>query len=217
LSLGRPGNDDTSEDTPPAAAGTHRPAATPARPATAGGIDLQEARRFLERAIARQSFRNDPALADELAQEALVNLHRFLAAGGEPRNLEALLNTLAQRTFINHLRRERARKRVFEATPENAPERADRGPRPDDGADPVDLIEFVTLEHFAATSASCLELARHYFDGLDWERVATRLGLQPATVRQRWSRCRESLFACARTEGSALWALGPAFEEREAR
>jgi DNA-directed RNA polymerase specialized sigma24 family protein len=178
-----------------------------ARRSAGGAIDWDHARRFLREALLRMPYRKDPDLVEDLVQEALVRLLRFTRGGLPIRNLDALMNTLAKRTLVDYLRHKGVRESVMADCEGEIPDTPDPGPRPDESGDRLALIEFLVVEHFTATSAPCLELARHFFDSLDWNEVARLLGRAPTAVRKQWSRCVEGLRAAARTEGSALWVF----------
>ncbi len=156
----------------------------------------------------RKLFCKDSDLLDDLTQEALVRLHRFVDGGQRPQNLDALMNTMTQRTFIDFVRRDRVRKGIFKESGDESVDSADPGPGPDDPGDPLAMIEFVVMEFFRSSSSPCLELARQYFDCLNWNEVARSQGKTRDAIAKQWSRCVEVLRQTARLEGSVLWILG---------
>lgn len=167
-----------------------------------------EARRFLADRLRRELHGRDADSLDDLAQEALVRLLRAVRRAGAL-NLEALMTSIAHRTAVDHIRRRHRWSRLVESVPDpaDAPGAATApaaGP-PDDS---LERLRFVVLEHFAADSPGCHELARAYFESRDWRRVAQDLGRSHDAVRRQWSRCVDALRAEAARDGGRLmdWA-----------
>lgn len=179
------------------------PAGAPAAPVGEAGIHWDRAREFVRRRLAYELPPSGRANLDDLTQECLVRLLRFVRR--EPVvNLEALLTQLARRTAIDALRR-RTRWRALVASDDAAvAAAADPAARPEEPGDPLERLQFVVVEFFAARDARCRELAAPYFAGQDWKSVASATGRSHDVVRKQWSRCLELLRAAARDERGPL-------------
>lgn len=121
---------------------------------------------------------------DDLVQEGIVRLLR-LRRRERVENLEALLVTLAHRTWIDYTRRRARWRRIFELR-----DRDTEDPRAGEEASMGDAerrIQLVILR--IAEGEECRRLAADFFAERDWNAVARERGLSPAAVRKRWSRC----------------------------
>ena len=183
-----------------------------AEPATAvagvSDVDWETARSFLRRQLAKALDRVEPAVIEDLTQEAAIRLLRAVRREGA-RNLEALMTTVARRTRIDFIRHRRCWSAVLTPLDETVADVPDPARSGLDGAgDPLERLEFMVLEFFRSCSAPCLQLAEFYFSEQDWRSVSNRVGLGYEAVRKQWSRCVEKLRAHARlSEGFlAAWA-----------
>lgn len=164
-----------------------------AAPVGAPVLDAARARGFLLAAVRHRLGARHADDHEDLAQEALVRLLRVLRR--EPvRNLEALMNTLADRVVIQHDRRRRRWSILVQPFDPAAHDRPDPSTRAQAAlGDPVHRLRFTVLEFFAAHHSPCAELARAFFARTPWEKVAAAAGLNPDAVRRRWSRCLDRL------------------------
>jgi RNA polymerase sigma factor (sigma-70 family) len=172
-------------------------------------VDWDAARRFMRRIVRSRLDREDPAVHDDLVQEALVRLLRAIR-GEKPRDLEALMAEIAHRVTVDHLRRRKRWKLLVEPASEGLLEQAPAvSPVNTEPGDPVARIRFVVLNYFG--DSDCGDLAQAYFAQLDWMRVAERVGRSHAAVRKQWSRCLERLRQAVAREPSlaplADWAV----------
>ncbi len=167
----------------PRVAPMHRSSDSPA-------CDWDEVRRGFRRLLGALAGPADPALVDDLVQEACVRLLR--AARREAvREPEALMTVLARRTWYDHLRRTvRTRERFAPLGDDH-----DRVPAPAPGGDPrlgdpAERLVLVVQEIFAARGADeCRGLLRDFLAATNWRTLAERLGVDHAALRKRWSRC----------------------------
>ncbi len=181
------------------------PDAGPAGAANEAEVRWDQASDFVRRRLAVELPPASHGLIDDLAQECLVRLLRYLRRE-RVQNLEALLTEVARRTAIDALRR-RTRWTALVREDETAIETAaDPRARAESLGDPLERIEFVVLEYFTARDARCRDLAVAYFDGWDWKRVAAATGRSHDGIRKQWSRCVELLRAAAGAGGDPLLA-----------
>jgi DNA-directed RNA polymerase specialized sigma24 family protein len=181
-----------------------RPAGSP--PATLGEDEIHwdRAREFIRRRLTLELSTSSLAQLDDLTQECLVRLLRFVRRERVV-NLEALLTQLARRTAIDGLRR-RLRWRALVTNDEDAVAgAADPAARVEEPGDPLERLHFVVVEYFTARDARCRELAAAYFAGDDWKAVASAMGRSHDVIRKQWSRCLERLRAAARDERGPLF------------
>lgn len=157
-------------------------------------IDWAAAREFLAETVRRRWY-HDASVVDDIVQECLVRLLR--ASRRNPiDNIEALMTEIAKRAIIDKLRSNTRASAVFgEASEFEMEKAAATTPAPDQFGDPVSRIRFVVLNVFGATN--CADLARAYFEQLNWDHVATELGTSHAAIRKQWQRCVERLRALA--------------------
>jgi DNA-directed RNA polymerase specialized sigma24 family protein len=164
----------------------------PGNPPADATVDWRSARERLRTYLTRSLPAADRQHLEDLVQEGLV---RLLAAvrREQPRNFEALLNTITQRTRIDFIRR-RARWRAVFAVLQEGDDAAARGR---DGeahelGDLLERLEFVVHGLLARDAAEeCRALAEAYLKRQRWERVAAERALKADALRKRWSRCLE--------------------------
>ena len=137
-------------------------------------------------------------LCEDLVQEACVRLLRITRR--EPvRDSEALLATVARRTWYDHLRRAVRTRERFEELGDTDPAAASPPWDPHLG-DPAERLLLAVQELFTAHGAGeCQSLLRHYLGATGWQQVAAAQGVDYRTLRKRWSRC----LALARTKLAA--------------
>jgi len=193
---------------PPGRPQDDRAAAPTGAPDPSSGIDWVAARQFLRARLATTLAPVADADLDDLAQEALIRLLRACRIE-EPRDVQALMTRIAHRTGVDYVRR-RVRWRLLLDPGAQADDVVDQARTPDELGDPVERLEFVTLEFFESTASPCRELAVDFFAQRAWEDVAKRLGETPAAIRKRWSRCVAMLreFAARNPDRLTGWADG---------
>lgn len=154
-------------------------------------LDWEEVNNALRRHLGRRAGAADRQFLDDLVQEACIRLLRA-ARRSRVENLDALVSTVAHRTWVDFIRRRMRWRRVFTADSERTPEAA----APDGHAygDVRDRLQFIVLELFEREGAEgCRDLARAYFAEMDWKTVAASRKQGYAAVRKRWSRCVEEV------------------------
>ncbi len=153
-------------------------------------LDWDDVRHKLRRLVRGLAGDTDAAVVDDLVQETCVRLLR-VTRREQVREPEALLATLARRTWYDHLRRlVRTRERFqtmgddgFDAADPAAPWDADLG-------DPAERLALAVQEIFVSQDATtCLDLLQHYLAAASWQLLATREGVPYTAIRKRWSRC----------------------------
>ena len=145
----------------------------------------------------------DPALAEDLAQDAFVKAFRNLAAFDASRRLSSWLFRIAHNTAIDALRRSKTRAAIAAPDPDSA-ELADPAVAP--LPDPVErealgraleqAMSRLRPEHRAA-------IVLRYDEGLSFDEIGHVLGLPAVTARSHVHRARKEL---ARLLTAAGWA-----------
>lgn len=125
---------------------------------------------------------------EDLASESLLKFIRF-QRGNSASEPEALVVTIARATAIDFIRRKRRWAHLLALRGDEWRVAGEREPAPDLDEDPVDRIRFAVLEYFDAENAACADLARHFFRGEEWSRLANDAGRTVEAVRKQWSRC----------------------------
>lgn len=152
-------------------------------------IDWDAARTTMRRAIARQLGSVEPSDLEDLVQEASIRLLRTVRNEGV-RNLGALINVVATRTAVDHVRIRVRWRRLFQLLGDEAVEWQRPASAPENPlGDPEERLELIVIEVFQKHRTSCVELARAFFCCRDWITVARDLRLSHDTVRGRWARC----------------------------
>ena len=174
-------------------------------------IDWIHARQFLRERLRREIDACDESQLDDLVQEACVRLLRACRRESI-QQLEALMATIARRTWADHLRRRIVARRwlepygdEFESTP------ADRPLYDPQFGDILQRLELVIGEFFRRQAKpECQQLATAHFEGRGWNNVANELSISDVTVRKRWSRCvsllRDEFERDPALRGLALWS-----------
>lgn len=163
----------------------------PAAPAPVRLPDWADVRAFVRRRVRHTAPSLGDDDVDEVTQEALVRLLR--AVERTPiRNAEALMNEVARRTAIDHLRSRTRWSRLLSPWDGVGPPE-DTLPVQAPVGDPIERLRFVVLEFFVANEAPCAELARQHFAGWRWDEIAERTQRSAAAVRKQWSRCMQVL------------------------
>lgn len=161
-------------------------------------IDWVEARRFITRALRRSGIGRGEL--DDLVQEVSVRVMRA-ARKTEVVNLEALMNTIADRTTRDLFRRRRRWSALVTPLADATIETEPAEPvAVDPLSDPRERVRFVVLESFQADKPGCYELGLAYFESLDWNQVARGLGRSAEAIRKQWSRCVNYLRDRAKTD-----------------
>jgi RNA polymerase sigma-70 factor (ECF subfamily) len=133
--------------------------------------------------------------ADDVAQTALLRAWRSIESleMPEPGAMCSWLDTIARNVVID-LARQRARRPASELDPEQAGEVSVAAQVE------VRVILDGALEAVRALPESLREpLLLAVVDGLTTAQVAARLGIEPATARQRISRARKAMSGCRRS------------------
>lgn len=154
-------------------------------------LDWKEIQSAFRSHLGRRAGAGDRRFLDDVVQEACIRLLR--TARREPvENMDALVSTVAHRTWVDFIRRRMRWRRVFAAGDEHIEEAAAPGGYEYGGL--RDRLQFIVLELFEREGAdACRDLARAYFAETDWKTVAKSLNQGHAAVRKRWSRCVEEV------------------------
>lgn len=133
---------------------------------------------------------------EDVTQDVIYKVLRFLDRSGPPENMEGLLTVIARRTVVERIRA-RARRPAHEVFTEETA-------APHDETEQEDLAEleeavhwraFQVIEFFRENAAGCLDLAEARGRGLDFKRLAEQTGQSHQALLQRWVRCRRRLRA----------------------
>ena len=149
-------------------------------------IDWDRARILLRRSLASRAGAGDRDAVEDLVQEASVRLLRA-SRRGPVENLDALASTIAQRTWVDFIRRRVRWRRIFLENAEPADFPLSEG---SEWSDLKDRLQFIVLALFEREGAdACRDLARAYFAEQDWKTVAGSMNQGYSAIRKRWSRC----------------------------
>ena len=175
-----------------------------------------EALHQIARQRIRARLRSIPAGAvEDLSREVLVTLFRLSRRERlvEP---EALVDTLAHRVCVDHVRRQRGpagRLDPVEET-ETPLEPTGAGPAGDMPADPLELFRFCVLERFRELDFPCQELAMRFYVEQSWSAVAEQMHLKHPTVIKRWARCMLQVRRLVSTQQGRLWDWARSVDRR---
>lgn len=159
-----------------------------------GQFDWERARRHVRALYRGRASGPDHEAVEDLVQECCIRTLRAMRRQAAEKPW-ALLQTVAQRTWVDHQRRSVRRRERLRALDDR-----DEISQPFD--DPIDRelgelrerLVFMAHELFDRDGAfECQQLLRDYLGALDWQEVAQRLGRTHAATRKRWSRCLASL------------------------
>jgi DNA-directed RNA polymerase specialized sigma24 family protein len=184
--------------------GEPRDSKDPRAARTEWDVHWTQARQFLCHRLRRELGGRDGDDLEDLTQEALTRLLRALRHK-EAQNLEALMNEIARRTAIDHVRRRRRWAKLVEPLTDSVDGPGTGiSPAADELGEPVERLRFVVLEFFTNHASTCHGLALAYFACRDWRGVARDLGKNYDAVRRQWSRCVEVLRTEARQDPGLL-------------
>lgn len=133
---------------------------------------------------------------EDVTQDVLFKLLRFLERSGSPDNVEGLLTVISRRTVVERIRA-RARRPAHEPFSEEtaaAPDETDHEELAEIEAT-VHWRAFQVIEYFRANAAGCLDLAEARGRGIDFKRLAEQTGQSHQALLQRWARCKRRLRA----------------------
>ncbi len=153
-------------------------------------FDWDESRRRLRKLFGALAGGAEPDLLDDLVQEACVRLLRIVRREAI-RETDAILATVARRTWYDHLRRAIRTRERFRDLGGAVPDVADPAPLWEtELGDPAERLCLIVQEIFVGRGADdCLELLRHFLAAAGWQQLATLQGVAYAALRKRWSRC----------------------------
>ncbi len=139
------------------------------------------------RAVVANILGRDPAIIDDVAQEAFLNAYRNLGRLGEPAAFPSWLCVIARNEAVTWLRRNARVRTVdieqIDAHPQPESDAADAGP---------DLAPLRAA--LAGLSPSYREIiALKYEAGLSYEQIAETLGTSVTNVEKRLYRARQAL------------------------
>jgi len=144
----------------------------------------------VRRHLARRAGSEDRAHLEDLTQEACVRLLRALRRESAE-DLDALAFVIAQRTWVDFVRRRTRWRRVFAGGEERD---AMAAAEESEWAGSGERLRFIVLALFEREGRdACRELALAYFAEMDWKTVAAAFNQSHAAVRKRWSRCVEDV------------------------
>jgi DNA-directed RNA polymerase specialized sigma24 family protein len=168
--------------------------------------DWDQIRKALSRTLARKLFRVDRATLDDLTSEAVIRLLHATRRGAI-HNIDGLMETIAQRTVVDFLRRRRLGEGPGGIDVHDDPDNPLLPMTPTDDEWPLsrDRVEFVVLEFFESQNSGCLILARHFFVEHNWLEVARITGRTHTAILKQWSRCLELLRKTARSDAGFGW------------
>lgn len=155
-------------------------------------LNWRDTLHLMKRVLKRHLQADEQREVEDLAQEAAIRLLRATRRGAVER-VEGLASDIARKTAIDYIRTQARWRLLIRHTADPADSEASLSTATPPG-DPLDRFRFVVLEYFRGSDQDCEDLARVYFEDAEtWNDVAGRLGMTPAAVRQRWSRCMGSL------------------------
>ena len=142
----------------------------------------------------------DPALAEDLAQEAFVKAYRKLGTFDRRRKLSSWLFKIAHNTTIDHLRRSRPEIVPLEATASDGEQsweilKADEASGPARRAESSELMARLDAALGRLKPSYREILLLRFREGLAYDEIADVTGLSMGTVKVRLHRARKRLSA----------------------
>ena len=141
------------------------------------------------------SFCKDPALAEDVAQEAFLKAYRSVDEMREPARLKTWLFSIAKFTAIDWLRRRKHEKFVglAEGAAAELPERPVAESKEDRTVRVMDVIQGLKEEHREI-------MILRYVRGLSYSQIARETGCTPSAVGEKLSRIRDIVRSKLRAE-----------------
>jgi len=167
-------------------------------------IDWSAAGKFLRRRIQAKLSDISSADIDDIVQDALIRALRA-SRRERVRNIEALMNVIADRTCADFLRSRMRWRAIMGSWSAAGSKMRDRVPSAEPFGDPIERAAFMVLEYFRTRNAPCYDLATLYFGRqIKWSEIARKMGKSPGAIRQQWYRCVEALRNEAKRLGDLL-------------
>jgi DNA-directed RNA polymerase specialized sigma24 family protein len=159
-------------------------------------LDWQELRASIRRRVSYLLRGWTAEEIEDVTQDVVFKVLRFLERSGPADNLEGLITVIARRTAVERIRI-RARRPAHEPMSEDTAVTLDDAAR-HELAELEELVAwraFQVTEFFRAHHAPCLELAAARARGVDFKRLAEETRQSHLALLQRWSRCMRRLRA----------------------
>jgi DNA-directed RNA polymerase specialized sigma24 family protein len=170
--------------------------------------------------IARQRIRArlksiTAGTAEDLSREVLVTLFR-LSRRERLVDPEALVDTLAHRVCVDHVRRQRGPAGRLDPVTDadTAFEPTGAGAASEMPADLLELFRFFVVERFRELDFPCQELATRFYVEQSWSAVAEQMKLKHPTVIKRWARCMQQVRRLMSTQQGRLWEWARSVDRR---
>lgn len=135
---------------------------------------------------------------EDLSQRVVTEALEFVGRHGPPRSHDGLVSVIAKRRAADAIRRRRKQKKKPHI-PIEAVQETLQGPLSSRELDEIreeqDAIAAMICAFFRSTGVhpDCMALAEAKSDGIDFRQYAESAGQSYAAVRQRWTRCLDSL------------------------
>jgi DNA-directed RNA polymerase specialized sigma24 family protein len=194
----------------PATQGRRTMSEPPTQPDRARDFDRE--REFLLNRVRVMARGRVPGDQEDIAADAWIRFDRAVRREGA-RNEEALMTSIAWRTWVDFCRKEAsARRALGERVPvEDEPIGA---PEVEPGVDPERLAiwRFAVCQWFAQHQPRCVEAARQFFSERDWVEIAGKTGERPNSLAKRWQRCKDLFVDMVRADRGSLRDILDYFE-----
>ena len=165
---------------------------TRAEPVAETEIDWERCRRFLRDTIRRRVHGVRTDMLEDLTQEALIRTLRAVRTSPAD-NLDALMTSIAGRTGIDYIRRLKILRLLYGVELGDDIVEGLAAPREAPIGDSLERFRFIVTEFFVAVGSPCRELVAMFFDEINWQQAAERLGRNRNQVAQQWKRCVDRL------------------------
>ena len=158
------------------------------------GFDWAEIRTTVRRRLSFHLRGWESADIEDVTQDVLLSLVRFLERSGAPVSMEGLVAVIARRAAVSSMRT-RSRRPPTQPVLEEHAVTLDDSTRRELLAieEAVEARAFLILEYFRMHQAPCVELAEARAAGIDFNQLARTTGQSHVALLQRWSRCMKRL------------------------
>lgn len=158
------------------------------------GFDWAEIRTTARRRLSFHLRGWESADIEDVTQDVLLSLVRFLERSGAPVSMDGLVAVIARRAAVSRMRL-RSRRPPMQPVKEEHAVTLDDSTRRELLAieEAVEARAFLILEYFRLHQAPCIELAQARANGVDFKQLAGSTGQSHLALLQRWSRCMKRL------------------------